>query len=142
MKKLAIALLLVVSSCRRQGAGGESMGAPSARAAVDQFMAAAKAKDLDAMGRIWGTSQGPTISTMPATERERREVSIMPCLKHDRFVVLNDTPATGGKRQFSVELRYKEVVAAAPFVAVMGPGGRWYVESVEVNDLRQICVAR
>jgi hypothetical protein len=139
VKKLATVLLLVVSACHRQTAG--ISGAPNARVALDMFMSASKAGDLDAMGRIWGSAQGPSIATMDRTTREQREVIMMRCVKHDRYTVLQEATSAGRERTIVVELRYKDLTASTNFIATEGPGGKWYVKDFQLKDLERICVA-
>jgi hypothetical protein len=140
VKKLAIVVLLVVSACRRQTVG--ISGAPSARVAAEMLLAAGKAGDLDALGRIWGTAKGPAIATMDRESREQREVVMITCLKHDRYAVLVDAASAGGRRILNIELKYKEVTAATNFTVTQGPGGKWYVEAFDLKDLERICTAR
>ena len=142
MKKLAIVVLLVVAACHRQNAVSGVTGAPTARAAVEMFLAAGKAQDLEALGRIWGTSSGPAAATLDRTVREQREVIMMPCLKHDTFQVVAEVTSAGVNRVLSVELSYKDLTASSNFIATQGPGSRWYVQQFEPKDLQMICVAR
>ena len=139
MKKLATVVLLVVSACHRQTVG--ISGAPNARVAVDMFMAAGKAGDLDAMGRIWGSAAGPAIATMGRNEREQREVVMMRCMKHDRYQVLQEATSAGRERVLLVELRYKDLTASTNFIATEGPGGKWYMKDFSLKDLERICVS-
>ena len=106
------------------------------------FLAAAKAQDLDAFGRAWGTPQGPAIETWSRDDREKREIIMMGCLRHDRFQILAETPAMTGERVLTVELRFKDLTASSNFSVVQGPKSRWYVQQFEPKDLERICVAK
>jgi hypothetical protein len=147
VKKLAIfGLLVIASACQRQAtAGGQGVdqpGAASARGALDLFLATAKAQDLYAMSMIWGSSKGPARSTMKRSDLEKREVILMRCLRHDRYQVLSEAPATGGERVFTVELAFRTLVRSSNFTATPGPRGRWYLKQVDdIDNLQAICAS-
>src|SRR5579883_1210574 len=44
---------------------GDLSGAPSARGAVERFLAAVRAQDLQAMSVVWGTKNGPSRDALP-----------------------------------------------------------------------------
>lgn len=149
MKKLAILLLLVAAtSCRRQtvvasppGVDARA-GAATPRAAVQRFMAAAKLQDLQEMSNIWGSASGPARSTMDQQTLEQREVILMGCLKHDTYSVLSEAPAPTGERLLSIELKHKDLTRSTNFYVTRGPADRWYVRSLDLDPLRDICVRR
>jgi hypothetical protein len=117
-------------------------GAANPREAVQRFMAAAKAQDLQAMSMIWGSSAGPVRSTMGQQEIEQREVILIGCLKHDSYRILPDSPAAGGERVIPVELKYRDLTRQTNFHAVSGPAKRWYVRTFDLESLRDICVRK
>lgn len=120
--------------------GGTGAATPSA--ALSAFLAAAKAGDLQAMSVIWGTAGGPARGTMPAAELEMREIFISKCIRHDRFTVLSESQAQGGKRVMNVQLTMGSLTRASNFTLVPGPQGRWYVETVDLPALDDICKLR
>lgn len=147
MKKLAIVLMLVVAAgCRRSVAVGSPApgepGAPTPRDAVDRFMAAASAQDLQAMSLIWGTSSGPTISTMEKDERDKREIIMMCYLKHNRYQIVGEAPGPSGERVFAMEVMFKDLTRRTTFKAVRGPSNRWYVREFDNDALRDICAKK
>jgi hypothetical protein len=150
VKKLAILLLFVgAASCRQKvvetpapAVDANVSGAANPREAVQRFMAAAKAQDLQAMSMIWGSAAGPVRSTMGQQEIEQREVILIGCLKHDNYRVMPDSPAAGGERVIPVEVRYKELTRSTNFHAVLGPSRRWYVRTFDLESLRDICVRK
>lgn len=147
MKKLALVMLLVVvgaGGCRRKATVGSpasgGIGAVAPREAVQRFLAAAKAQDLDAMSVIWGSAAGPARSTMDRPTWEMREIIMMPCLKHDSFRILGEAPATGGDRVFLVELKYRDLTRSASFTSARDVSTqRWYVLAVDLEKLAEIC---
>lgn len=116
-------------------------GASSARGAVDAFMAAVKAQDLQLMSTLWGTAKGPAREQMERDELEKRLV-IMHCyMQHDNWSFAEDNARlqAGGRQEFAVELRKKGLRAKTTFTTVRGPMDRWYVEIVDVQPLRDFC---
>jgi hypothetical protein len=156
VKKLAIVLLLVVSACRRQAvvtsapatprdpstSANTADGGATPREALQRFLAAAKAQDIQAMSSIWGTKEGSARATgMPVQEMEQRLVYMAKCLRHDSYTVRGETAIIGGERQFTVELKYRRVVASDDFVVTPGPVGRWFVRIFDPAKLNAICAA-
>lgn len=123
-------------------AGGAATGGTSPRAALDGFMAAVKAGDLQAMGTFWGTDQGPALTLMPQAEREERELIMVCYLKHDSYKVTDEQPGMDGKRVLSVTVTRKDLSRSTNFTMVAGPGARWYVLSMQMDPLRDLCAQR
>lgn len=147
MKKLAIVLFLVVAACQRKVAvtsapALNTPGAATPREAVQLFMAAAKTQDLQAMSNIWGSAAGPARSTMNQQELEQRQIIIMRCVKHDTYSIVGENPIAGGNRVFVVEIRLGTLTPKSNFTAIQGPANRWYLLELELQPLRDICVAK
>jgi hypothetical protein len=154
MKKLALALVLVVAC--RSGApkqtpavypagapfGSGSGGATSPRAAVAGFLAAAQHEDLQAMALMWGTVAGPARNTIPRDELEKRELIMMCFLRHDRYQLVADAGSTNGQRRIEVELEQGTLTRTTAFIVVPAPDGRWYVQSFDMEALRDFCARR
>src|SRR5262245_3387902 len=72
VKKLAIVVLLVFTACHRKvtvtsaptATVDANAGAATARDALQKFMAAGKAQDLQAMAEIWGSKSGSARANM------------------------------------------------------------------------------
>ena len=150
MKKLiGLGVLLVacrggsMSSTPTPSAGTTGgVGAATARTAVDAFMAAVKAEDLQALGAIWGTQQGPAREQMSRADLEMREYYIVKCLRHDKYTILSDAGAPAGARVFTVQLTYGPLTRSTNFSLVPGPQNRWYVRDVELKQVDDICLKR
>jgi hypothetical protein len=154
MKKLALALLLV-AACQSGGpkhtpgvrpAGAPfasgSGGATSPRAAVAGFLAAAQQEDLQAMAGMWGTAAGPARNTIQREELEKRELIMMCFLRHDRYHMVADAGSTNGQRRIEVELEQGTLSRTSAFIVVPAPDGRWYVQSFDMESLRDFCSKR
>jgi hypothetical protein len=154
MKKLSVALVLVAachsaaatpsSSVSPAGApfGPVTGGATSARAAVASFLAAARNEDLQALAMVWGTASGPARNTIPRDELEKRELIMICFLRHDRYQLVSDAESTGGQRRIEAELEQGMVIRTTAFTVVPGPDGRWYVQSFDMEAVRDFCAKR
>lgn len=139
-----LATILTLSACATTptpavSASGDGTGAVAPRLAVEAFLEAVRAEDLQAMGATWGTSAGAARNTIERTELEKR-VIIMQCyLQHDSYRVLGETPGESGRRVVRVELTRGANKRSPALYTVQGPAGRWFVESIEVAAVRDFC---
>ncbi|HUX33775.1 MAG TPA: hypothetical protein VMV51_07860 [Gemmatimonadaceae bacterium] len=148
MRKLIIGLALA-AGCRSGGAvagspgssGGSNMtGAASPQAAIEQFMGAVKAQDLQALGAIWGTKNGPARDQMANDQLQERELIMLCYLKHDSFTVLGDAPTTDGNRTFAVEVKSGTITHTGQFAVTRAGTGRYYVLAVNnIQEFQDVC---
>ena len=138
MKRLAFAFITIVAACGPR-TGGALTGAPAPRTAVEQFLAAVRAQDLQAMSVIWGSERGPARDLIERQELEKRELIMQCMLTHDRFRILSEGPGPEGKRVFRVELRRGTLTRATNFTSVQGPSDRWYVETADLEPVKDLC---
>lgn len=135
-------MALALVACRTTGGSGSSQvtGATAPRAAVEQFLATAKAGDLQAMATIWGTEKGPARDHMDRGELEKRTMIMMCYFNHDSFRIVNEkTSDVPDRREFLVEFRKGTLTRSAAFFTVRGPSERWYVESADINAMKDFC---
>lgn len=147
MRNLLLVMLLVTASCRRQvvvtsPTGPNTPGGATAREATQLFLAAAKAQDLQAMSNVWGTTAGPARTTMDAQTLEQRELIMMCYLKHDSYRIVSETQAQAGERMLTLEMKFRDLTRQTTLYATRGPSDRWYVRSVELEPLRDICARK
>jgi hypothetical protein len=143
-------LLVAVLACRTGrpaggtggGGGSELTGAPAARRAVEEFLVAVKAQDLQAMAVEWGTDKGPARDQLDRSELEKRLIIIQTCYEHDRFQVLDETPGQTGERLVRVEITRGTRSKRPSFTTVQGPGGRWYVKDADFVTMQEMCSDR
>lgn len=144
MRKLLV-LLALVSACRTTPAPApgpvpvSGPGAGSARAAVDAFLGAVRAEDLQAIGGIWGTVDGPARDQMDRETLEKREIVMVCMLRHDAFTVRGDSPIAGGRRAYTVELRRGTDSRTTTVTAVQGRQQRWFVQQADLEPVRDWC---
>jgi hypothetical protein len=155
VKKLIIGLMLTVVCGCRSGApmgsapvgpampSGSVTGASNPRAAIDAFMAAVDSEDLQALGAIWGTPNGPARSQMDMTQLQQRELTMLCYLTHDSFRVMGDAPALHGTRTFAVEMKYKTLSHVGQFNVGQASDGRYYVYAiVNFAEFQDVCALK
>lgn len=138
-----IALLFFVAGCssatRSGGNSGELTGAPTPQTAVEQFLRAVNAKDLQAMSTVFGTNKGPARETMDRTELEKREIILACYFNSDSSRILGESSGTQGHREVRVELKKGTLTRQTTFYAIRGPGDRWYVDNMDIAAVRDFC---
>lgn len=145
MKKFAVVLLLLLSACPKSQGGytgpkaSSATGAASPRAAVDGFLAAVHAQDLQAMSGYWGSEKGPAREALARDVLEKRELIMQCYLSHDRYNVLNEMSGDKGRRVLRVSLSKGSITKETNFTAVQGPADRWYVEEVDLSSTAALC---
>ena len=141
---------IVASACSRAGGApasapmpnaGSAGGAASSRDAVDAFMTAVRAQDLQTMSAVWGTARGPARDQLDREQLEKRLVIIQCKLDHDSWSYAEERPRllAGGKQDFRVRLKQKSAEAVTSFTTILAADGRWYVEIVDLEPLRDFC---
>lgn len=139
-KWIVLVALVLAAACGRKPAPGTSLtGAAAPRLAVEQFLAAVKAQDLQAMSVVWGTDKGPARDQLERSELEKREIIMQGCYDHDSFRILEEGPAPNGERSVRVELTRARRTATPTFLMVKGPSDRWYVRDAGINAMRDFC---
>jgi len=162
VKRLALLLLCSLAACKSGGSpppapaapapsgapastasaggsiGAATRGAAAPRGAVDAFLAAVRAQDLQAMSVIWGTEKGPARDQIDRAELEKRELIMQNYLCHDSYNILNDVIGTDGKHNIDVKLNKGKVSATTTFTTVQS-SDRWYVENVKLEPVKDLC---
>ena len=144
MKKLLIGLMLLGACTTRttvqQPVNTNVSVASSARPALDAFLAAIRAKDLQALGANWGDKDGAIRDSkrISREDLEKRELLLMCYFAHDSFTVLNDEPSANGERKMTVRLTKGTMSRTTDFFLTSAPD-RWYVRSGNVEPVRDLC---
>lgn len=151
MRKLLIGLLLTAGACTSRTTTVPPTTAPTPstssasqatpRQALNTFLAAANAQDLQAMAAVWGDKDGSVQSSrkMGREEIEKREIIMMCYLRHDKYRVVSDAPAVDNERVLGVELTKGRMSRTSNF-NLATDGSRWYVRSANLEALRDLCV--
>jgi hypothetical protein len=137
-------LLVALAACTHTatpGTGRQLTGADSPRHAVETFLGAVRAQDLQAMSVIWGNAKGPARDVVPRDQIERREL-IMHChLNHDKFQILSEVPGQNNTRMFAVSLTKGNMTRETSFTTERGPSNRWYVSDAQLDPMRDFCAS-
>jgi hypothetical protein len=120
---------------------GNTTGAPSAKGAVEGFLAAVKSQDLQAMSMIWGTEDGLARELMSREELEKRLVVMQCNLNHDSwsYAAGLDGTTRAGEEDLRIELRQKNLKEQTIVTAVRGKNGRWFVKNIDLTKLNEFC---
>ncbi len=136
MKKIAL-LLVLVAACKTVVVPDTTLsGAATPRAAVERFLAAAKAQDMQALGADFGDDKGALRDHQDRAITERRLIIMLQCLRHDSAVISEPKRGEGGRQLFSVDFTQGQQKATVAFTTVKGPSDRWYVEVFEIVVLQ------
>lgn len=141
MRRFALALLVLAACGGRRVAPGSPMpGAPAPRAAVESFLSAVRAQDLQAMSMVWGSERGPARDIIPdRSELEKREIVMQCYLAHDRFRILGDVAGVENRRVFRVELSKGRLTRTTTFTTIAGPSDRFYVLEADLEPVKDLC---
>jgi hypothetical protein len=137
-----IAALLLLAACAtgtQTASNGTPTGAATPQLAVQEFLKAVNAKDIQAMSSVFGTDKGPARETMNRTELEKRLVILACYFNHDTNRILGESGGTGGHREVRVELNKGNMTRQTTFYAIQGPGRRWYVDNMDIAAVRDFC---
>jgi hypothetical protein len=148
VRKLFIGLLLL-AACKTTTSvvtpsGPTPATAPSgARPALDEFLAAIRAKDLQALGGAWGDKNGAIRDSkrISRDDLEKRELLLMCYFNHDSYKVVDDIAVAGGERRMSVALTRGTLTRTTDFFLVSGPT-RWYVRTAGMEAVRDLCARK
>lgn len=153
----AVMLVTTTGACARQmvatetslpGAAAPSVGSvpadaggASSRAVIEAFLKAVNAQDLQAMSAYWGNTKGLARDQFKRDELEKRLIVMQCLMQHDKFAFAEERPrlVAGGVQEYLVELTKGNVSARTTFSTVVGPGGKWLVQDVDVTPLREFC---
>lgn len=140
MRRLAL-LTCLLAACRTVPAGGNAapgvaVGAASARAAVEQLLAAASAQDLQAVTAIWGDERGLMRDRTPRGELESRAYIIACVLRSDTRKVGDAAPAGNGHMFVTADLTQGQNSGSIRFEVAPYGRGRWLVTNFDVSVLQ------
>jgi hypothetical protein len=127
------------SASQRGSTNGELTGGATPQLAVEQFLRAVNARDLQAMSTVFGTNKGAARETMDRNELEKREVILACYYNSDTHRILGEQPGRSGHRDISVELKRGNLTRQSTFYTIKGPGDRWYVDNMDIASVRDFC---
>lgn len=143
MKRLLI-ILLALTACKTAapvppGPSGNITGAATPRGALELFLGAVKAQDLQAMSAMWGGHDGLARDVLPRDQFEKRELLMQCYFGHDAFKIVSSSQPRLDEETFQVALTKGSITRTTTFTAMQGPSGRWYVGAAEVAPVQDLC---
>jgi hypothetical protein len=145
VRKLLVGLsgLLLAGACTTRSTvipASSGLGGAGPRPALDAFLSAVRAQDLQALSNAWGDKDGPVRDSkrIGRDEVERRELLLMCFFRNDKYRVLSESPAANGERVMQVELTKGTLTRTTNFYAVQG-GDRWFIRTADVEPVRDLC---
>lgn len=157
-------LVLMLVGCASSGPSSrDGMVGNQAMVSVERFLQAANTSDLEAMARIFGTTDGPVIRRLgnPVScgfrrvgswvglsdrcarwpELELWMSSIASILRHDDFSLQSESSVPGRSNptiRVGVDFRMgNQNIRDVAFVVVQGSGGGWFVEEIDLERITQ-----
>lgn len=130
-----------------------------AQLSLERFLEASNTRDLETMGRLFGTTDGPIMDTgstfgcmfkkigswfggsacVPKREVEVRLATISDILRFEDYRVDREESVAGRMneaRRFWVDFTMNGArVSGVPFVVVRGSGEQWFVEEIDLQRL-------
>jgi hypothetical protein len=155
---LILVMALAAAGCS-SGASTSTVAPVAAQLSVERFLQAANERDFQAMGRLFGTADGPAMDTGGSfgcffkkigswfggtactrkTDVELRMDAIASIVQHEDYrIVREETVAgrTSPTRRVFVDLTIQgRRVANMPFIVVRTSDGRWLVEQVPLERI-------
>jgi len=137
LRSLALAVSIgALGACSKSGTTTHPVPSDP-DAAVVSFLSAVRAEDLDAMGHLWGTEDGPAATWMESGELERRLTVMRVYLEHEEYAVVTGArdPTVRlrpGERLVSVRITRKGCTPVVPFTVTPYRGG-WLVRDVKLE---------
>jgi len=146
MQRLTVLLVLAGFGC----GGAQRPGALTPQTpndALNKFMDAVKAKDLDRMADLWGSVRGPASSYMDKNHLNRQLTTIQIYWNHKGYRIIDgplpaqplnptfkDVPSADRLRDFRLELqRPSGCSQVIPITVVRTNGGGWLVFDVHLE---------
>lgn len=136
---LILVALTVVACHNAPRTGVDQPGAPTPQLAVQHFLDAAKAQNLQSLALAWGTEKGPARDVVDKSQIERRELIMMCYLNHDSYRIRGEGPGQQGRHNYTVDLNRSGMVRTTTLTTVQGPAQRYYVEQVALEPLTDLC---
>jgi hypothetical protein len=135
---VAVALATACSSSSPQVAPASS---PGPLLAVERFLQAANANDLQTMTQLFGTADKTIVELEGRSTAEQRMYVLASLLRHDDFTVQGQRAVPGRLQdatELQVELTKGEDRVVVPHLVVRKKGGGWIIERVDVEALTRV----
>ena len=134
MRRLAVLVALGSLGCGSRPSAPTTPEPQSPAVAVAQFLAAVKAKNLVAMGRLWGDKDGP--ARLADSVLTKRLTIIQIYLAHDGYRIVEGpitVPGSADAVTFKVEFQRAQCNRVQPLDLVHTRRGGWLVNDVHLE---------
>jgi len=135
MRRLLVLPLVLGIACK---GGRTQFPTPSTmNDAVTQFMDALQAKNIERMGRLWGTARGPAAEWMPDSALQMRMTVVQRYLSANGYRIVEGplaVPGTTERRMFRVELQRAQCTHVQPIELIQARRGGWLVYDVHLES--------
>jgi len=134
-RRLTVLLCVLGIAC-----GGRRTQAPAPATMNDalmQFLDAVKARDVQRMGRLWGTTRGPAAEWMPDSIVAMRMTVVQRYLSANGYRIVEgplSVPGGNERRLFRVELQRAQCTHVQPIELVQVRRGGWLVYDVHLES--------
>jgi hypothetical protein len=133
MRRYAVLATLLAVGC---GHGSQAPVPQTLSQALDQFLAAVKANDLNRMGQLWGNQDGPAVEWMTPDRLRMHLTGMQIYLNHTGYRVIEGPVAPPGNdkiRTFRVELQRSDCNHVQPIDLMQTKRGSWIVFDAHVE---------
>lgn len=135
MRRLVVLLSVLGVAC---GGGRSQVPAPATmHDAITQFFDAVQARDMQRMGRLWGTARGPAATWMSDSILAMRMTVVQHYLASNGYRIVEgplDVPGTSERKLFRVELQRTECNHVQPIELIHVHRGGWLVYDVHLES--------
>jgi hypothetical protein len=113
-------------------------GAPSVATslAIEQFLRAVNAKDLDTMARLFGTVDGPITRRDPKKDIDNRMFALAAVLRHEDYAI-EGMQIVPGRRDEATRVNVRMTVQGqtvrVPYTLVWSRDGNWLIEQIGIE---------
>jgi hypothetical protein len=135
MRRLTVFLTVLGIAC-----GGHRTQAPAPATMNDaliQFLDAVQARDIERMGRLWGTTRGPAADWMQDSVVAMRMTVVQRYLSANGYRIVEGPLAVPGgseRRLFRVELQRAQCSHVQPIELIQVSRGGWLVYDVHLES--------
>jgi hypothetical protein len=131
-RSLVLLSILASTACTGKRADPAALPADPA-GAVAAFLDAVKARDLAAMGGVWGSDRGPARDWMNADDLHKRLTVMHSILVHDRYAIQPGTlpGREAQERVVRVQIVRGRCMPVVPFTT-REYRGRWIVSDIDL----------
>ena len=135
MRRLTVLVSVLGIAC-----GGQRTQAPAPATMNDalmQFLDAVRSRDIQRMGRLWGTTRGPAAEWMQDSVVAMRMTVVQRYLSANEYRIVEGplaVPGANERRLFRVELKRAQCNHVQPFEMVQVRRGGWLVYDVHLES--------